>query len=723
MKYTTQLFAMLLALLGIGTAAKAGYYPLKLVNNTANTTAGIHPYIIFMAQDTTAAANYCVLQLSYNATANAQVGSLVPITATTNSQSYTYRLDSLQGYDTATQSVVVLIPNTISGRCMVSLNYPLYLPAIPQVPGSSQYVFQNPSVSNTADVNYDIIYDKFEFTYNKKNVFYIDPTAVDFFSIPIGMQGAGTSGAAPNAVRSKLMATIQQVLGTGAGSVWDSLVIKDSATILRITAPNLAPAFSGGYLSQSSFNYIDSLVKYYQSHIVKINTAQLDVAGDEVFDKYNVTPAQDSGAYIFTGSPIVNGLWIFTNNPASGTPITDTIDMNTAVSNNFFGPGTPPFITPDKTVISIIVENIAAAFTVGLLPAPDSMTLDSNYLNRPAKYKYYKNNPYLNAPKGSGPWYNLYTQALHKAIPQIYAFAYDDVLGQSGTLVSSNNADTITVTLGDMGKITIPAHSGLLPVLPGTLVSNTGFTLVDSNYVDTLRWTMPQGQPSNAQYFFMGSGPDFTIPDSVFLSYQYGNFFSYADTVGWVSIPASLLSGNCTNLNIPMSVYTCGGPGNPCPTGSANWKNWMNATSSNLMPGVDSIVYPVTIQSYSALAQSGSNYTATVTWTVPGNQPSNAQYFFLAGGPGYIAPPDSMIVLQTGSLQRWDSTSATVTIPASLLDTANADSVSIQMFTCGGPGHPCPTAANLSYWTCDEGSAPVYPTAPAALQQRKKKKK
>ncbi len=708
----------------ISIAAQAKYYPLKIVNNTARTNKKVHPYIIFTVQDTTTAANYCVLKLKYDSVRKTQKASLIRITQNTDSRKYTYRLDSLQGYDSSTNSITLLIPNTISGRCMVSLNYKLYMP--PVLSGNNiNWVFQDPSVSNISDVNYDIIYDKFEFTYNKKNVMYIDPTAVDFFSIPISLSSssAGSSGPSPNAKRDSLLKIVTRTLHNTPANKWDALIIKDSGTILRITAPNLAPSFDTSYLTQTSFNYIDTLIKYYQSHILRINCAELDVVGDEVFDKYGdtVSPAMDPGAYLFTSSYITNGLWIFTNSPKTGSPIIDTINMNIANSNNFFGPGTSPFITPNTTVISIIVKNITAAFTVSLLPAPDSMLLDSAYLSS-SSYPYYQTDTLLNPPLGTGPWYNLYTQALHKAIPQIYAFAYDDVLGQSGTLVSSNNKDTISVTLGDMGNIVIPKHNSLLPVYACTLKYNSGFVHIGSNYIDTLKWTIPNGQPSNASYFFMGNGPGFTISPQQFITYQLGNFYASADSVGWVSIPDSLF-GPCSNTMIPMTVYTCGGPSCFCPTDTSNWTWWTTAQGSNLLPAIDSIVYPVTVTSNSGFTKSGNNYTATINWTVPPGQPSTAQYFFMGSGTGFIISPDTFIYYQLNTAYTGQETTGVITIPTSVFNDTLTGPISIQVLTCGGPGHPCPTASNIKLWNCDEGSNIMAPAVGADIQQATKKRK
>ena len=170
---------------------------------------------------------------------------------------------------------------------------------------------------------------------------------------------------------------------------------------------------------------------------------------------------------------------------------------------------------------------------------------------------------------------------------------------------------------------------------------------------------------------------------------------------------------------IPRSVNTCGGPSTPCPTGSNNWKLWRNAPASALLPIGDSAVFPVTVTSFTGLTPAGGSYTGTVNWSVPPNQPSTAKYFILAGGAGYTGTPTSLVAAQAGSFYTAADTMGTITIPAANLDTSKTGSIQVQVFTCGGPGHPCPTAANLTIWSCDEGSVPY----PQSSQKSKAKKK
>lgn len=544
-----------LFVLGSTTASATvtgGYYPLKIVNKAANSKNVQHTYLLLLAQDWTAAQNNCVISLSYDASRNAQVATLIPITQSTNSKQYTYAIDSLQGYDSTTQSVLIYIPHLQSGRCMVSINYELYMPPVAGSTGIMS--LQDPSVSDTSDINYDVVYDKFEFTYDTtgtRGCVYINPTAVDFFSIPIKLERDNVkSGNINDLKRDVIVDTIMSVLNKydlTPTHTWQSLIVKDSS-VIRMTSPSLAIGFDTSYLSGQSYNFIDTLIEYYKSNTLYVDCSEISAG-------YYGGTIDSSNNWNF-----VNG-----NNKVS-------INMNTVKTTNFFGPGTAPFATPNRTVESILVKNITSAFTVNMLPDVNGDTLEKPFNSA----KFYKVNPRQNTPTTVGPWYNLYTRALHTAIGNsIYAFAYDDVLGQDGTLSGRDTTKTITVTIGDLGNMYIPPHKDLLHVYAPTIKTNTGFVCGDSLCTLRVTWknpptaASPYKQPENAKYFIMLAGSDsagFNIPADSIVSLQQGHFYSYTDTCGVLVLPKSVLTGNYALL---AQVMACGGPESPS-TGSSS---------------------------------------------------------------------------------------------------------------------------------------------------------
>lgn len=552
-KLKTLIASLLLTICNITVSAQSttGYYPLKIVNQAANSKNVTHSYILLMAQDWTKQANNCVLNLSYDSSRNAQVASLVKIQSNTNSRDYTYAVDSLQGYDTTSKSITIYIPHLQSGRCMVSMNYKLYMPIVASTGTNPTLSFQEPSVNDTTDVNNDIIYDKFEFTYDttapKTGCFWINPTAVDFFSIPMKMSMNGvSSGNVSNTKRSVIIDTINNVINRydkSANKTWQKSVITKGSSVVRLVSPSLAEGFDKYYLSDTiSYNYIDTVIKYYKTNTLYVDCSEIN-----------------SGYY--GGSIDSNNNWNFINGND-----TVVIHMDSVNTMNFFGPGTTPFQTPNKTVRSILVKNITSAFTVNMLPTKNGDTLQKPYNSN----YFYKYNSRQNSPKTIGPWYNLYTRALHAAIPIIYAFAYDDVLGQDGTLSCRDTTKPAIVTICDLGNLEIPKHQDLLKVYAATPKTNTGF--VCQNGMCTLRVTwqnppttiVPYTQPKNAKYFISIAGADsvgFNISaDSIFVL-QKGKFYDYTDTCGTITLPQSCLVGNYAKM--PATVMTCGGPDSP----------------------------------------------------------------------------------------------------------------------------------------------------------------
>jgi len=724
--------------------AMDGYYPIKITNNASKSKNVTNTYIMIIAKDLTKQANSCVVKLTYDSKRKAQVASLVRITSTTNPRLYSYPIDSLQGYDAASSSITIYIPHLQSGRCMFSMNYPLYMPPIQAA--DKTWALQDPSVGNISDVNYDIVYDKFEFSYDTTGTsgcFYINPTAVDFFSIPITLVcDSQSSGNIAGLKRDFIVKSITDTVtkyDNSSNKTWSSLIIKDKSkqTTIRVTSPSLAPGFDSTYLQKIKYNYIDTLINYYSNNSVYINCTELNESGMQIFDTYSVTPSQDIGAYFFKGKlDLSNNMWIFTNSPKSPRlPIIDTIRMGYVKTGNFFGPGTTPFDTPNKTVKSIVVKNITSAFTVNMLPAKNGDTLQKKFYN---KNLFYKLNTRQNSPINSGPWYNLYTRAVHGAIPIIYAFAYDDVLGQDGTITTRDTTKTIKITIGNLGNMIIPKHDNNIPVFAVNKIKyNSGFVPINPGstiLVDTVIWENPINQPINAKYFLIPNGkgaPYSATIDSIIYFQQQKGFYSYNDTMGVLKINSSSLGSPCPK-GIYMQVMTCGGPG--CPSNGRPSLLDSCAVGSNPKAPKDSCsqqVFPVTPLTntgfnFNNVASNGDSiYKCTVTWSVPSNQPYNAKYFIsLIGDTTYSKfsiPIDSFISKQIGSFASYKATTTSIFISKSELGSSYPDSLIIQVLTCGGPGCPCVTQSTINSWGCSPGSNPLKPNVKKALKTRRVK--
>ena len=210
------------------------------------------------------------------------------------------------------------------------------------------------------------------------------------------------------------------------------------------TGPGSNPTFASDYLANDKFglNYIDSVWDYYKTNTIKVDCSE--IAGDKDFN-----PKLKNG-YLFTGQ-VKGDKFTFSN---EGDEVVLSIAKPESIS--FFAGAQGSFDFPNHTVGAIIARALTAAFDAGLLPADNDITLSKDYFK--SKHPdFYKDNVHLGT-KG-GPWFDLYSKEVHNFKDQpIYTFAYDDALGQDGTLHSPNvdSIGKVSVTIGDMTGTTLP---------------------------------------------------------------------------------------------------------------------------------------------------------------------------------------------------------------------------------------------------------------------------
>jgi hypothetical protein len=461
------------------------YLPLEITNNT-HIADNDHLYILIKGS-TDGGKTGCFMNLADKSTGKAVCEQAVA--GQYNNFQYSYPLSQLH-VDPATNLPRVFLPqNTTSARIYFAINNQFDL----HVDANSNIV--DPDGFNLKDPNYYTLYDKVEFTYTDKGN-WINPTAVDFFSMPIAIAQAGSQSgftqAGLTATRATVLQTIQNLFAAQdltAAKVWNNLFVKyDGSTVLRLMSPGKAMANGGStqfdpmYLDNAiyGFNYTNNLWGYYAALFSNGNYLEVDCSELQgVFALDN---------YIFRGT-IVGTQFVFKNQTSTYTV---TIDRP-STSQPFFAGAGDSFAATNNTPKAIIVRDLTAAFDVGLLPA-QNVTLSKNYFVA-NKGQYYTVNPLLPAPgQSTGRWYDLYSQALHSfgVAQPIYTFAYDDILGQDGTLHDPNalRPSQVNVTLGDMSGTSIPtpcvdsAKYTVTPALPsGTQVTYNGQVLTNGQAV------------------------------------------------------------------------------------------------------------------------------------------------------------------------------------------------------------------------------------------------
>jgi len=266
-----------------------------------------------------------------------------------------------------------------------------------------------PSVSNSADPNINLMWDFCEFTYNSSQL-YANISYVDFVSIPVSLALTNSSGAVQtvsgipagglNTVCSNLIA---QNASDGAG--WDKLVVTSNGSNLRALSPN-----NGIVMNSSLFS------GYFQPYV------------NEVWSKYaSASLTVDTQASYGSVSGTVSGGVL--NFPGVGT-------FAQPSAADIFSCSTGPFANTSGE-LGPLVARISAAFNRTTLLIDSDQPDDENPAN------FYQNSVT-----------NHYARIVHAANldGRGYAFPYDDVtptggVDQSG-FVSDGNPTLLTIAVG-----------------------------------------------------------------------------------------------------------------------------------------------------------------------------------------------------------------------------------------------------------------------------------
>ena len=321
----------------------------------------------------------------------------------------------------------------------------------------SPYCIIEPDGFNPRDTNYYILYDKIEFTFNG-NKAWINPTAVDFFSLPLQIAIDSGKQAGFTLPRQTIFNNINTILDEALRTQSPDIATSWASLFLSFVPQNkngencllrmMSPAKAMQYVPKQSIfsraycdSFIDFLWSYYAQQGNKVAIDCTVLANDA-----NFNPKLND--YIFVGTVIGNN-FIFTN---SNREQTVTISKISTFSLFTGTQGSLEF--PNHTIGAIIAQTLAAAFTVGALPADNAAILNKDYFAKMKANNLYYTPNHL-APQGI--WYDLYSKMLHKAQTDVdfYSFAYDDLLSQDGTLVIDSN-NQISVTIGDMSNTNIP---------------------------------------------------------------------------------------------------------------------------------------------------------------------------------------------------------------------------------------------------------------------------
>lgn len=429
----------ILFILLFASLTAADRFPVQIVNQT-QIADDSEIYIIIKGLDTATGAS-CFVSIAPDGTAACQ-----PVTGSTESTDFSYKLSDLKKG--------INLPYIESGRIYISIGAPLHF-----LIDEKNRLIVDPDGFKPRDPNYYTLYDKVEFSYVPNKGTWMNPTAVDFFSLPLRIEQAGSEifkATGISTARSDFTNQVDSILKTDDFTPtheWEKVVLHYTSrdgqkTLLRIMSPGKAmiPGVPGtnpmnqNYLNDKAkfgFSYIDALWNYYRTNTIIIDCNEI-------------------GAGFYTGQ-VVGDDFIFTK---TTDPLNKVVISKPSNSVPWFAGAQGVFDAPNNTPKAIIVRQITSGFDVGLLPAENGIVMNRAFFDQKRNDgKYYTYNPRL-ADNNTGPWYDLYSKALHSFGQEqpIYTFAYDDALGQDGTLHDPNarNVSKAVITIGDMTGTPIP---------------------------------------------------------------------------------------------------------------------------------------------------------------------------------------------------------------------------------------------------------------------------
>lgn len=271
-----------------------------------------------------------------------------------------------------------------------------------------------PNPFNTSDPNINILWDKTEFAVDSQIVF-INPTAVDNFSLPIHVQETGVDGSSQggglSVSRSEVFASAQEEF-VSDGSFWTKLIsLKPSMIFSPIYAASsgLIPV---NFLQKSG--WINSFISVYSLHALYVDMS-------ESF------PISEGG-----------GIWQGLINPKTRVitfnrqlddshpkidPVTLTLPQNSAE----LLAGAGPSWKISSALQAALARNISCAIDTNTLSLSEPLCQAYFIKN---KDRFYQINPELPV---NLQFIDYYSKILHSfGDHKIYTLPYDDELKQSG---------------------------------------------------------------------------------------------------------------------------------------------------------------------------------------------------------------------------------------------------------------------------------------------------
>ncbi|NNM43741.1 MAG: hypothetical protein HKM07_05305, partial [Chlamydiae bacterium] len=426
---------------------KTGLLPIVLVNNSGLPDNQVYVLVTGVSLDSQ-------FQVWGNIDTSSGVATLQDVALTDNSTSFSYLLSDLPA---TSGGHVIYIPQIRSGLIWFSMSNKLSMTVVNVSPEIPALQIVQPNFTSPADVNYATNFDIFEFAYLLAGAPQVatDATAVSFFSLPLYGYLAGATSASSNTglyqPRSYIMSQAAALFATApTASQWNKLLLTSGGVTLRLLSTGKAIA-----ANLFDANYLDNAASYGYSYISDIWTGASSFYKQPNVCNMSVTVTVPSTAtYTYQGSVHLDNTFVFTSSDGGPTvtfpaPVTSPIPTGTTTFNIFSAIN---FITPlptAGTAADAVSKLFQEAIIAGLVPTRNTLSL--SYLSSNQGSFYTVNSNLSPAGQTSGPWYDLYSKALHR-LGSIYTYGFDEPLWPQ-VLLGGPFTDNVTymgITIGSV---------------------------------------------------------------------------------------------------------------------------------------------------------------------------------------------------------------------------------------------------------------------------------
>ncbi len=297
-----------------------------------------------------------------------------------------------------------------------------------------------PDPGNPNDPSYQIVYDNFEFTYATSNdgngYAVVNQTAVDYLSIPLCLTWPGRTPAQAgfctpqtrDALLNPVVTAFQNIDNALGGTQWQSLILRNGSTILRIMNPASGAALltspPPGSNIQSFANYLNPYITALANYYSAPNSLKV------------VSP---DGTQVLTGQIIPGSppTYVFTNsgNGGSGSMSITSSSLLTGASPNGANLGTV-----------IAYQMVSSAFMAGQLPPtapiPAQGITQAYLVSHPETFYHVNTIPGISY--ASTGQYSVFSSVLNTIESAgIYTYAYDDTLEKSSTMLEASTPNFV----------------------------------------------------------------------------------------------------------------------------------------------------------------------------------------------------------------------------------------------------------------------------------------